>query len=76
MAARPSAYARRFPGKRGPVPKYELPVSGGPARQPEEVRAGGILYFDRSSYHLPGFPEDGGYQNGVYYRRDSAWGAG
>jgi hypothetical protein len=57
-------------------PKYELPVSGGPARQPEEVRAGGILYFDRSSYHLPGFPEDGGYQNGVYYRRDSAWGAG
>ena len=37
-------------------PKYELPVSGGPARTPEDVRAGGILYFDRTSHHLPGFP--------------------
>ena len=56
-------------------PKYELPVSGGPARTPEEVRAGGILYFDRTSHHLPGFPEDGGYQNRVYYCRDPAWGS-
>ena len=49
-------------------PKYELPVSGGP-----RPAAGGILYFDRTSYHLPGFPEDGGYQNRVYYCRDTDW---
>ena len=54
-------------------PKYELPVSGGPARNPGDVRAEGILYFDRASDHLPGFPEDGGYQNRVYYCRDSEW---
>ena len=54
-------------------PKYELPVTGGPARNAADVRAGGILYFDRSSHHLPGFPEDGGYQNRVYYCRDPEW---
>ncbi len=54
-------------------PKYELPVSGGPPRDPAEVRAGGILYFDRTSHHLPGFPDDGGFQNRVCYCRDPAW---
>ena len=55
-------------------PKYELPVSSSLTGKPEDIRAGGILYFDRSSHHLPGFPEDGGYQNRVYYCRDSSWG--
>jgi hypothetical protein len=49
-------------------PKYELPVSGVPW-----PGCRGILYFDRTSHHLPGFPEDGGYQNRVYYHRDSPW---
>ena len=72
---RRSAYARPCPGKAG-APVSQVRASGLRAarhRTPEEVRAGGILYFDRTSHHLPGFPEDGGYQNRVYYCRDSEW---
>ena len=49
-------------------PKYELPVSGGPWPV-----SGGILYFDRTSRPVPGCPEDGGFQNRVYYCRDTTW---
>jgi hypothetical protein len=49
-------------------PKYELAVSG-----ITSPTMSGILYFDNTSLHLQGFPEDGGYQNRVYYCQDTEW---
>ena len=58
-----------FPaGAQARSPKYELPVSGGPWPV-----SGGILYFDRTSRPVPGSPEDHGFQNRVYYCRETEW---
>ena len=49
-------------------PKYELPVSGVPW-----PGGRGILYFDRTSRLVPGASEDPGFQNRVYFCRETAW---